>query len=79
LTPTEEAAQEGLGDVFSANPWLVKFLEDGSSDDDEDPNSGIVVILNDDHAEHESTASRAENSSNLVAANPGNGKRLRNR
>jgi hypothetical protein len=49
LTPEESAVDDALNTLVNENPWLVKFLVDGTSDSS-DPNGDVVVVISDDTA-----------------------------
>ena len=50
LTPDEILTQDYLDKLINTNPWLIKFLVDGASDDT-DPNSDIVVVIDEEPAQ----------------------------
>ena len=68
LTPDESAADDALDILVNDNPWLVKYLVDGATDET-DPNSDIAVIIDDEDPPND-----GDGSSDDTASNPGNGK-----
>jgi Ca2+-binding RTX toxin-like protein len=47
MTPDESTADEALGSLVNENPWLIRYLVDGATEE-ADPNSDIAVIIDDE-------------------------------
>jgi len=68
LTPDESTADDALDILVNDNPWLVKYLVDGATDET-DPNSDIAVIIDDENPPND-----GDGSSDDTTSNPVNGK-----
>jgi hypothetical protein len=53
LTPDETVADEALDTLVNDNPWLVKYLVYGATDEN-DPNGDIAVVIDDEDQTEES-------------------------
>jgi hypothetical protein len=69
LTPDESNADASLTELVNGNPWLVKYLVDGTNDVN-DPNQDIVLVLDDGNtADDTSTAPDAAPASSNKGGN----------
>ena len=69
LTPDESAAGDNLDSLVNDNPWLIKYLVDGATQEG-DPNGDIAVIIEDE--EPPDTGGDTEDE---PPSNPGKGKK----
>ena len=72
LTPDETATGDTLDSLVNDNPWLIKYLVDGATDET-DPNGDIAVIIEDEDPPNDSGDSTGDGSNNN-----GNGKGKKN-
>ncbi len=63
LTPDESAAEDTLDGLVNNNPWLIKYLVDGASEES-DPNKDIAVVIIDEDAQDPGDDSAAPPPSN---------------
>jgi Ca2+-binding RTX toxin-like protein len=63
LTPDESAAEDTLDGLVNNNPWLIKYLVDGASEES-DPNKDITVVIIDEDAQDSGDDSAAPPPSN---------------
>jgi len=66
LTPDESMAEDTLDSLVNDNPWLTKYLVDGSTDET-DPNSDIALVIDEEDPLDDSS------SSDDTSSNPGKG------
>jgi len=62
LTPDESMAEEALGSLVNDNPWLIKYLVDGATDET-DPNGDIALVIDEEDPLNDSGSSEDTSSS----------------
>jgi hypothetical protein len=68
MTPDEDVANETLDTLVNDNTWLVRYLVDGATDEN-DPNGDIAVVINDEDQPEESVGA------DDTSSNPTSGKK----
>jgi hypothetical protein len=59
LTPDESAGGDALDSLVNDNPWLIKYLVDGATDE-ADPNGNIALIIDDEDPPDDTGGSAGE-------------------
>jgi hypothetical protein len=74
LTPDESLTEDYLSDLVNENPWLVKYLTDGAEEENPNDDISITLPVDDEEDSSDTTATDTEDTSDMVADNPGKGK-----